>query len=341
MKLPPILHQYAEPVERALHATFAEQSFPLYQLLEYQLGWRDEQGVPLDHPAERDRLYPALCLAACQAVGGATEKSLPAATALELVDSFFQVHADVQDGSQERYGRPTVWWVWGPGQAINVGDAFHALARLSLMRMEEQGVPSGSVLQAIQALDAASLRVCEGLHLDLVYQERLDITADAYLEMAREKVGALVGCALELGSLAASASSETAQVLRDFGDDLGVACQVQKDIHELWAEPESGNTKGIQLLNKRKSLPIVYALDEGSISQKRALGNVYFKRVLEAQDLDQIRSVLDSLDARAYAQQTVERLLGQALRRLDNLGIPPTDRSDLEGVARFLAQRET
>ena len=341
MKLPPILHQYAEPVERALHATFAEQSFPLYQLLEYQLGWRDEQGVPLDHPAERDRLSPALCLAACQAVGGTTERALPAATALELVDSFFQVHADVQDGIQEHYSRPTVWWVWGPGQAINVGDALHALARLSLMQVEEQGVPSSSVLQAIQALDAASLRMCEGLHLDLVYQERIDISVDAYLAMAREKVGALVGCAFELGSLAASASSETAQILRDFGDDLGVAYRVQEDIREMWGEPESGETKGARLLNKRKSLPIVYALDEGSISQKRALGNVYFKRVLEAQDIDQILSVLDSLDARAYAQQTVERLLDQALRRLDGLGISPSSRGDLEGVARFLALRET
>lgn len=327
-------------IERGLHATFAEHSFPLYQLMEYQLGWRDEQSAPLDRPVEHVRLYPALCIAACEAVGGDPQEALPAATALELVSNFFQVHADVQDGCQERYGRPSVWWVWGPGQAINVGDAFHALARLSLMRLEQQGAQPERVLHAVQKLDAACLRMCEGLHLDLVYQERIDITVDAYLNMVREKAGALEGCAFELGTLAASASPETSGKLRDFGEDLGVAFQVQEDVQELWGEPSSGRMGRADLLNKRKSLPIVHVLDEGTISQKRALGNLYFKRVLEASDLDQIRDVLDSVGAREYAQQTVQRLLEQALHHLDDLDLPPSGLDALKGVARFLALRE-
>ena len=207
--------------------------------------------------------------------------------------------------------------------------------------MVEQGAPPDHVLQGVQTLDAACLRVCEGLHLELVYQERLDITEISYLKMARDKVGALVGCAFELGGLAASAPLEACQRLRDFGEDLGVAFHVQEDIQELWGDPSSGKPKGIDLLNKKKSLPVVHALEEAPISQKRELGNLYFKRVLEAPDLEQILSILDGLDERAYAQQTVERLLDQALHRLDSLDLSPTHRGDLEGMARFLALRET
>ena len=300
------------------------------------MGWRDEQGSPLDHPVEYHRRYPALCLAACQAAGGQPESALPMAAALELVYNFFQVHADVQDGSQEWYDRPTVWWVWGPGQAINVGDAFHALARLSIMASAERGTPLDTALKAVQTLDTACLRMCEGIHADLAYQERVDITVEAYLTMVREKTGALMGCALELGALSASASPETAQGLRELGEDLGVAARVQEEMLELWGEPVSGKTVGLGLLNKKKTLPVVYAFEEGPISQKRALGNLYFKRVLETSDLEQIVEILDAADARTYARQTVERLTDRALSRLNDLDIPSSGRNSLERIARYL-----
>ena len=148
------------------------------------MGWLDEHGMPMDYPVEHSWPYAALCFAACKAVGGQPETALPMATALELLENFFQVHIDIQKGRQDRYNRPTVWWVWGPGQAINVGDAFHALARLTIMASGAQRVSSETTLKAVEALDTASLRVCEGIHMDLVYQERVDVTVDAYLRMA-------------------------------------------------------------------------------------------------------------------------------------------------------------
>ena len=340
MNLPPILLQYRESVEGSLRSLFAQHSFSLYRLMEYQLGWRDEQAGPLDYPVENPRLYSALCLVASQAAGGDAGLAFPAATAMELVDNFFQVHADVQDGSQDRYGRPSVWWVWGPGQAINVGDAFHALARLSLMRQENEAAASERVLRAVQTLDAACLRACEGLHMDLVYQERVDITTEAYLSMVREKVGALVGCAFELGSQAAEAPPKTDEALREFGEELGVAARIGEDIRELWGEPGQGESEATDILNKKKSLPIVYALEKGPIGQRRALGNLFFKRVLEAADVPQIREILDTVGARAYSHEEVERLLDQAIRRLAESDISAEGRSDLERVARFLALHE-
>ena len=119
-----------------------------------------------------------------------------------------------------------------------------------------------------------------------------------------------------------------------------MASRVQADVWELWGESGSGKARGTDLLNKRKSLPIVYALEHGPISLRRALGTLYFKRVLVGEDLVQMTDLLDTIGARAYADATVERLLNQALRRLEELALSSAARAELERVARFLAFRE-
>ncbi len=93
--LPQPLQRGAAAVEETLHGFLAQHDLPLYNLMEYQLGWRDEQGVPLDYPASQFRLHAGLCLLACQAAGGDTVKALPPAAAVELVYQFSQVHQDI------------------------------------------------------------------------------------------------------------------------------------------------------------------------------------------------------------------------------------------------------
>ena len=87
MSVPEPILRHASLVERGLRSVFDQESFPLYNLMEYQLGWRDEQAGPLDYPVESPRLYSALCLVASQAAGGDAGLALPAATAMELVDN--------------------------------------------------------------------------------------------------------------------------------------------------------------------------------------------------------------------------------------------------------------
>ena len=339
MTLPQPLRRNASLAEEGLRAIFAQRSFPLYHMMEYQLGWRDETGAPRDIPIGQTRLHANLCLLACQTMGGDPEKAIHAAVGIELMYQFTQVHADIQDGSQDRYNRPTVWWTWGPAQAINAGDGLHALARLSLMGSGEQGEVD-ETLRLLQTFDAASLRMFEGMHQDLAYQERVDIAPEAYLKTAREKVGALLGCALELGVIAAAGPSKAAQALRQFGENVAMAYQVQEDIQMLWGEPLSGKARGIDALNKKKGFPVLQALAKAPISQKRELGTLFFKRVLEPPDLEQVTAILDSLEARSGAEEVVRRLYDDAVSSLQDADLMPDGRDDLIEVARWLALRE-
>jgi geranylgeranyl diphosphate synthase type I len=329
--------RYSESVEATLRGLFSSHKVPLYNMMEYQLGWREEQGEVLEYPHDVDRLYSTLCVLSCKAMGGDPNDALPAASALELLENFFQVHADIQDGNQERNGIPAVWWVWGPGQAINVGDAFQAFARLSLLQQKKANTCPDEILKEVKILDEACLRACEGLHLELTYQERVDITVEMYHRMARERNGALVGCAFELGALASGMDVGAAKVIRGFGEDLGMAYRIREELLDLWGATATPLPRNTGFLNKKKSLPIVYAFEEGPIAQKRALGNFFFKRVLELTDIPGVIDILDTVGAKAYAHREVDRLFEAALSRLDNITLSSEGRRDLEMAARFLA----
>src|SRR6266849_7941192 len=119
----------------ALAESISPQAERLGAMLEYHLGWRDERLQPLNPPAPAGKkLRPALVLLVCQAVcGEITAAARNAAVAVELVHNFSLVHDDIQDRSELRRHRPTLWTLFGMPQAINAGDALFALAQLVLV----------------------------------------------------------------------------------------------------------------------------------------------------------------------------------------------------------------
>ena len=331
------LNRYGQALEDELRETFAGQEGLLYNMLLYQVGWMDEQGMPLSG-LSGDLLHPFLCLLSCESLLGDYAPALPAAAAVELVHNFSLIHEDVQSGSPNRGQRPTVWWIWGPGQAINAGDGMHALARLALMRIQDRGLPIARVIKALRLLDQSCLSMCEGQHLDLAFQEKLDVGVDSYFKMAAGKTGSLMSCAMGLGTLAATEDDGVVEAFAECGKNLGIACQISDDIHDVRTcsvgEAPAGN-----VLNKKKLLPVVYALETGDIRTKRELGTIYFKRILEAEDAPRIASILDELSALEYAQEKVRGYCQRAMESLEGLDLSSSGRGDLESLCqRIIAQ---
>ncbi len=305
------IDELTELVDAELKATVNERGFPLYDMMGYHLGWRGAHAHDDAAPRRQERMYGALTLLACAAVGGDIEQCMPAAAALELVDKFAEIHDDVQDGNPQRNDRDAVWWVWGPAQAINAGDGMHALGRLALLRLAERGVPDELVFDIVRLVDRASLRACEGRFRELEAQERIDLSVAAYMAMAGDKSGALMGCAMQVGALVGGADEEPSQALAECGEKLGVALQIRSDLEAVWGSGEESQPS-VEVLNKKKLLPVVYALEGASISEKRAMGEIYFKRVLEADDALRLRDVIEELGARAACEEMAATLVGEA-----------------------------
>lgn len=302
-------------VDAELQSIVNERGFPLYDMMGYHMGWRGAHGALDDYPQRQERMHGALTLLACESVGGDINICLPAAAALEMVEKFAQIHDDVQDGNPQRNDRDAVWWVWGPAQAINAGDGMHALGRLALLRLEDRGISDERILKIVRLVDAASLRACEGRFRDLEAQERIDLSVSAYMAMAADKSGALAGCALQIGSLVGGADDKTAELLAQCGEKLGIALQVRSDLAALWGRDDTlpPNIPNVEVLNKKKLLPVAYALENASISEKRAMGEIYFKRVLEADDAIKLREVVEGLGARDACEKMAQSLLAEAL----------------------------
>ena len=340
MSLPTAFNRFRDHIETEIKSLVLEEGFPLYRMMGYHMGWLDEYGEAAEEESGK-RIRPTLSLLACEALGGDVKAALPAAAAVELVHNFSLIHGDIQDGNSERHNRPTVWWVWGPAQAINAGDGMHALARLALLRQTGEGMSPERTLKAVGLLDQACLRLCEGQYLDLTYQERVDISQDAYFKMVEGKTAALISCAAELGAVMSSAEEPVVQAMAQFGAKLGMAFQIRDDILDLWGQQDTGKPLAGDILNKKKSLPIVYAIENASGAERRTLGDVYFKRVMEPEDIDKIIEVLQTLGAREFCQAKADALCNEAVQSLKDAGLTSQQSEGLEALARFIVTRES
>jgi geranylgeranyl diphosphate synthase type I len=322
-----INQEYQQALEAELREILSSRQGFLYDLLRYHLGWTDQNGQKIDNPLPL-RFQPALALLVCEALGGNFHPALPVAAAVELVYNFTLVHGEVQAGRVDAQERPSIWWVWGPAQAINAGDGLHALGRAAVMRLSQHSVPADRVLKAVETLDRACLTLCEGQFQDLTFRDQLMVTSHDYYDMIQRKSGALAGCSAGLGALASGAEDDVWRQFQEAGAKLGMAWQISQDIADFWGERGDGVTPS-NVLNKKKSLPIIYALERASTSAKRELGNIYMKRVLEPDDVGRIIAVLEESEARQHAESEAQRLVEQSTDTLRNLGIGENEAQQL------------
>ncbi|MBC7222311.1 polyprenyl synthetase family protein [Candidatus Bipolaricaulota bacterium] len=300
---------------------------PLGLLVRYPLGLSEADGAP--GPGIGGKLLrPSLVLFSCEALGGEVREALPLACALELVHNFSLVHDDIQDGDEFRRGKPTVWKVFGVGQAINSGDALLTLALRVALDAE---LPSASKIMAQETLVSATLRMIEGQVLDLEGEGKV-LGVREYLEMARRKTGALLGCALALGAIAAG-RPEFQKISQELGEELGLAFQIRDDILGIWGDPErTGKPVGSDLLRKKRSFPVSFALERDP-----ALASL-----LSAPkgNMEEILERLRKLGAKEAAEKEVEKHLSAAEMIARELPWPAWARTEFQELLTFLAKRE-
>lgn len=227
-----------------------------YQRIAYHFGWAEPTGAP-----SGKRVRPLLCVLCCQASGGDWHTALPAASGLELIHNFSLIHDDIEDHSDTRRGRPTLWRAWNLPQALNAGDALLILSHLTSQRLVSAGVSPRLALSVQQTIDEGCLRVTLGQHLDLEFETHEDVSEEDYLEMIQGKTASLIGAACAAGAMVGGATDERLDHFHKFGHHMGMAFQILDDILGIWGAPEvTGKPAGDDLLSHKKSLPVVYGL---------------------------------------------------------------------------------
>jgi geranylgeranyl diphosphate synthase type I len=281
-----------------------------FGMMQYHLGWLDEFQSPILAPSGK-RIRPLLCLLSCGAAGADPKLALPAATGVELLHNFSLIHDDIEDDSPTRRHRPTVWKLFGVPQACNAGDGMFSLAHLALHRLRDQGIADGIVLEALKLFDETCLALTEGQYLDMTFETRRDVSVDEYFRMIAAKTGALLAASSQLGALVAGARRDSVEAYRAFGAALGRAFQLQDDILGIWGDEHvTGKSAASDILGKKKSLPVIYALSFPGSGER--LEGLYRKSTLTDADMPEALSLLDEAGARLFVEKHIDRAVGQA-----------------------------
>ena len=303
----------------------------LHHMMAYHLGW-EGQGSGLK--AQGKRVRPMLVLLTTAAVGGDWETALPAAAAVELVHNFSLIHDDIQDDSPLRRGRETVWKKWQIPQAINAGDSMFALAHIALHRLEGL-VPTETALKAQQILPKACLVLTQGQYLDLSYEDRQDLSVEDYWPMIKGKTASLIATCTELGALIAGADEEKQAAYYKFGEYVGLAFQAYDDILGIWGNAdETGKSTDSDLLAGKKSLPVLYGLQQnGDFAKKWNAGNI------KVEDVGPLTELLEAEGAYDYTKEIAEDLTNSSLESLHALHPEEPAAGALEELVKRLITR--
>ncbi|RZL52120.1 MAG: polyprenyl synthetase family protein, partial [Pedobacter sp.] len=195
------------------------------------------------------RIRPVMVLMATELFTTDTNKALDVALAIETFHNFTLVHDDIMDNAPLRRGKITVHEKWGVNNAILSGDVMMVESNKHLSKVDIL------VLKPVlDTFNATAQGVCEGQQLDMEFEQRDDVSIPEYIEMIRLKTAVLLGGAMKLGAIVGGANTVDADLLYSFGENLGIAFQLQDDILDVYGNPEKfGKQVGGDIISNKKT----------------------------------------------------------------------------------------
>lgn len=257
------------------------------------------------------RIRPVLMLMAYNLFRENPEHIMMQALGLETYHNFTLLHDDLMDRADVRRGQPTVHRKWNDNQAILSGDTMLVLAYQRVAQCNPRLLP-----QVMDLFITTTLEIDEGQQLDIEFETRNDVTEEEYIEMIRLKTSVLLACALKMGAMLAEAPESDANLLYDFGEQIGLAFQLQDDYLDVYGDFKVfGKRIGGDILCNKKTYMLINA---------QLLANEYQRQELERW-----------LSATDYVEE--EKI--QAVTRLyDEIGIPQLARQKIEYYYALAAQ---
>jgi geranylgeranyl diphosphate synthase type II len=281
------------------------------------------------------RLRPALVLIATDLFGGDVLQAMPAALAIETFHNFTLIHDDIMDNAPLRRGKMTVHEKWGTNNAILSGDVMMVEANKQLAQVDS------SVLKTVlNTFNATAQGVCEGQQLDMEFETREDVSIVEYIDMIRLKTAVLVGGAMKLGAIVANAPALHADLIYDFGENLGIAFQLQDDILDVYGDPEKfGKQVGGDIISNKKTF-LLLSLKQllNDADQERFSAQHYNETQVKVKN---ITGMYNEYEIKELATEEMQRYLNKAFDALNKIDVPEERKRELIGLANELMNRES
>jgi geranylgeranyl diphosphate synthase type II len=299
-------------------------SIPIYQPIKYivNLGGK--------------RFRSSLLLMITDVFCGKSSKAIKEAAAIELFHNFTLIHDDIMDQAPLRRGSPSVHKKWDTNTAILSGDLLYSLVNKILASSEAQTPEIHTLFQQ------TAMEVCEGQSLDMAFETENSVSQSDYINMIKLKTAVLVACALKIGAIIGGADQKDAQLLYDFGINLGIAFQIHDDILDAYPlEEVFGKQIGGDILEKKKTILFIELLSNLSIDQQKEIYNILDKQELsDDKKVLYVKSLYDKYDVLANAGNVKENYFNKSLDNISSLSIKQESKSLLIDFAVNLMKRK-
>jgi octaprenyl-diphosphate synthase len=276
------------------------------------------------------RIRPLLVLLSARACAGSTTDITHRAAALvELLHTATLVHDDVVDDAERRRGVFSINALWKNKIAVLMGDFL--LSRGLLLSLDHDDYT------ILHTLSDAVRRMSEGELLQIEKSRLLDIDEDTYFRIISDKTASLISACTKSGAVSVTSDEAVVERMHQFGETLGLAFQIRDDLFDFSTE-QSGKPIGIDLQEKKMTLPLIVALREAGRRERKRILKIVDQDEKDRSDLETVASFVTEHGGIEYARSRMEGLAEEAKSHLSAL--PPSDaRASLVGLTEFTIQR--
>ncbi|MFL9831101.1 polyprenyl synthetase family protein [Flavobacterium sp. ST-87] len=283
------------------------------------------------------RIRPVLTVMSAEIFDVSYEKALPAALAVEVFHNFSLVHDDIMDDAPLRRGNVTVHEKWDTNTAILSGDAMLILAYQYFEKYEPV------IFQALAKLfSKTALEVCEGQQWDVDFETRNDVTIPEYLKMIEYKTAVLVAAAMKMGAIIAQTSDENADLIYEFGLNLGLAFQLQDDYLDAFGNPETfGKQVGGDIIENKKTYLYLKAMEFANAMDRQELADLFSIQMEENEaKIVQVKEIFINSGASAATKKAIEVYTFKAFDTLDKMDVEAEKKQILRSFGENLMGRK-
>ena len=283
------------------------------------------------------RIRPALCLLAADLFEGNIQEAKYAALSVEVFHNFTLVHDDIMDEAPIRRGQATVHEKWNRDIAILSGDVMLVKAYELIAKLDASHLPG-----VLKLFNKTAIEVCEGQQMDMNFEIAKGVTISEYIRMIELKTSVLLACSLKMGALISDASEKDANLLYEFGRNLGIAFQIQDDLLDAYGDPEKfGKRVGGDIISNKKTYLLLTAVEKADQKQSNNLFNLLNQKDIEEQEkVNSIKVIYNSIGVPELANQAIKSYYDMAIDSLAAIDVKEARKESLRSLAQQIMLRE-
>jgi octaprenyl-diphosphate synthase len=261
------------------------------------------------------QMRPLLVFLTARLNGEVTESTFVAATFIELLHTASLVHDDVVDDAHERRGALSINALWNSKIAVLVGD--YLLSKGMLISVEKNR------FDMLEIVSEAVKSMSEGELLQLQKSRKLNIKEEDYFKIIISKTAALLSACTACGAKSVTDNGETIQLMKDFGENIGIAFQIKDDLLDYEGGGLTGKTIGNDIKEKKITLPLIYALEQSANSKKRHILTIIKNKKKTKSEINEVISFVSDYGGLEYAALKMNQFRDKALAILDSYSDSP------------------